>query len=864
MIRHLHSSIQSIYGTAIIFCQLLLFINLPMQEGQQNRQLVPGKPIVRDLAGVESHSYQMPLAVDQYVRVVIDQRGIDVVVKLIGPDGKQVNEFDSDSRVQGQEIASWVSEKAGTYRLEVSAKNKVSPSGQYVIQAVILRVAKEDERSLDEAGNMLTESRKLFLAGKYDNAIPLLEKVREIREKVLGAEHPETGYALNELARLYLAKGDLAQALIFRAGANYVDERNLNLTAGTKRKKFEDLELFKKRTDITLSLQYLATADDQQILDLTFTTLLRRKARELDATIDTLDSLRRQAQDKEPFERLADARMQLAELRTKEPDKYGPESFRQRVKPLEDKVDEIEAELSARSAIFRANTRPVTLDAIRAELPSDAALVEFAYFIPVDLKTEKAKPPRYLAYVLAARGNAKWTDLGEAAIIDQAVNLWREALHNPNRPDVNQLGRTVDEKVMQPVRSLLGNTRRLMIAPDGSLNLIPFAALVDEKNQYLIERYSISYLTTGRDLLRLQTPQPSKGDTLVLADPDFGSKPEKDPAQLFFRPLHATAQEALAIKDLFPSASVLQAGEAAESALKQARGPRILHIATRSFFFENQDAASAEGSPSIVSSTRNADSEASKSNPFTVQFEATPAIEIAEGKVKALSARGVDAYVVKGSVKGKGDFYRVRAGNFPNVAEAQKYGAELQKKGVITEFFVTRYEEPPRPLPVAESLPNPELSKFAAQIKNPLLRAGLALAGANQSGLGKSGGDEGLLTAMETAYLDLSGTKLVVLTSCDTGVGEMKDGEGFQGLRRALVIAGSESQVISLWPISDEAVKDVLVPYYKTLQQGVGRSEGLRQAQLRMVRGRKELHHPFFWAALLPSGEWANLEGSRQ
>jgi CHAT domain-containing protein len=864
MIRRLHSSIQSIHATAIVFCHLLLFINLPMQDGQQNKPLVPGKPIVRDLAGIESHSYQMSLTVGQYVRVVVDQRGIDVVVKLIGPDGKQVNEFDSDSRVQGQEIASWVSEKAGTYRLEVSAKNKVTASGQYVIQAVILRVAKEDERSLDEAGNLITESRRLFLAGKYDDAIPLIERVREIREKVLGAEHPETGYAFNELARLYLAKGDISHALIFRAGANYVDERNLNLIAGSKRQKYEDLDLFKRRTDITLSLQYLAAADDQQTLDLTFTTLLRRKARELDATIDTVDLLRRQAQDQEPFERLADARTQLAELRAKEPDKYGFGSFRERVKPLEDKVNEIEAELSTRSAGFRANTRPVTLDAIRAELPSDAALVEFAYFIPVDLKTEKTRPPRYLAYVLAGRGNAKWTDLGEAAIIDQAVNLWREALHNPNRPDVNQLARTVDEKVMQPVRSLLGNTRRLLIAPDESLNLVPFAALVDEKNQYLIERYSISYLTTGRDLLRLQTPQPSRGDTLVLADPDFGSEPrEKDPAHLFFRPLHAPAEEALAIKDVFPSASVLQAGAAAEKALKLAHGPRILHIATRSFFLENQEAASAEGGPSIVGSPRNADSDTSRPYPFTVQFEATPAIETAEEKVKALSARGVDAYIVKGSVKGKGDFFRVRAGNFPNIGEAQKYGADLQKKGVITEFFVTRYEEPTRPLPVAESHSNPELSKVAAQVKNPLLRAGLALAGANQSGQGKSSDDDGLLTAMETAYLDLFGTKVVVLPACDTGAGEMKNGEEFQGLRRALVIAGSESQVISLWPISDEAAKDVLIPYYKALQQGVGRSEGLRQAQLRMVRGRKELHHPFFWAALIPSGEWANLDGQR-
>jgi CHAT domain-containing protein len=106
----------------------------------------------------------------------------------------------------------------------------------------------------------------------------------------------------------------------------------------------------------------------------------------------------------------------------------------------------------------------------------------------------------------------------------------------------------------------------------------------------------------------------------------------------------------------------------------------------------------------------------------------------------------------------------------------------------------------------------------------------------------------------------LSGTKLVVLSACDTGVGEVKNGEGVQGLRRALVLAGSESQVMSLWPVSDEATKDLMIPYYKALQQGEGRSEGLRQVQLRMLRGRKDLRHPFYWAAFIQSGEWASLD----
>ncbi|PYT02622.1 MAG: hypothetical protein DMF65_06035, partial [Acidobacteria bacterium] len=90
------------------------------------------------------------------------------------------------------------------------------------------------------------------------------------------------------------------------------------------------------------------------------------------------------------------------------------------------------------------------------------------------------------------------------------------------RKDVERLARAVDLKVMQPVRTLLGSAKHLLISPDGPLNLIPFAALVDEQGRYLIEAHSITYLTSGRDLLRLQVRRESKGGPVVVADPAFG------------------------------------------------------------------------------------------------------------------------------------------------------------------------------------------------------------------------------------------------------------------------------------------------------------------------------------------------------
>jgi CHAT domain-containing protein len=142
---------------------------------------------------------------------------------------------------------------------------------------------------------------------------------------------------------------------------------------------------------------------------------------------------------------------------------------------------------------------------------------------------------------------------------------------------------------------------------------------------------------------------------------------------------------------------------------------------------------------------------------------------------------------------------------------------------------------------------------------DPLLRSGLAFSGAN---LRNGKGDDGVLTALEASGLNLWGTKLVVLSACDTGVGEVRTGEGVYGLRRAFTLAGAESLVMSLWPISDFTTRTLMTSYYQNLKQGMGRGEALRQVQLDMLKKNPKLH-PFYWANFIQSGDWRNLAGRR-
>ena len=105
--------------------------------------------------------------------------------------------------------------------------------------------------------------------------------------------------------------------------------------------------------------------------------------------------------------------------------------------------------------------------------------------------------------------------------------------------------------------------------------------------------------------------------------------------------------------------------------------------------------------------------------------------------------------------------------------------------------------------------------------------------------------DDGILTAAEAAQLDLRGTQLVVLSACETGVGEVQNGEGVYGLRRALVLAGAQTQVASLWKVADAATKDLMVDYYRSLLKGEGRSAALRDVQRAMIAQPRALASVF-------------------
>ncbi|MEW6265782.1 MAG: CHAT domain-containing tetratricopeptide repeat protein [Thermodesulfobacteriota bacterium] len=146
------------------------------------------------------------------------------------------------------------------------------------------------------------------------------------------------------------------------------------------------------------------------------------------------------------------------------------------------------------------------------------------------------------------------------------------------------------------------------------------------------------------------------------------------------------------------------------------------------------------------------------------------------------------------------------------------------------------------------------------RLDNPLLRSGLALAGANTAlASDDREQDHGLFTAEKVLGLKLRGVELVVLSACDTGVGEVRAGEGVYGLRRAFMQAGIQGLIMSLWSVPDQETQELMIEFYRNLvEKRMTRRQALRQASLKQMditRKRYGAANPLFWGAFVYLGE---------
>jgi CHAT domain-containing protein len=529
-------------------------------------------------------------------------------------------------------------------------------------------------------------------------------------------------------------------------------------------------------TDTIISFSLAASRNITTVANLGLEIVLQRKSRVLDVLADSLSRIRQNLapEHQDLLARYQITTSELAKLGMSGPRDISASQYLAKMGDLKRDLADLEARISGHSSHFRSEISPVTLPQVQKALPPYAVLLEWVRYHPYNPKAIKREPqwgaPRYALYVLKPKGAPIVLDIGDAEVLEIQVNKLLSAVRRPgDRQRTQNLAGDLYRRLLQSVQAHLGSAKQLLIAPDGQLNLLPFGVLQDATGHSLADQYELTYLTSGRDLLRPAPPAEASRPSLLVADPAFDAatpatrttttetsnrrSADMDRSGLRFERLPGTAQEA---RDLRPvlkldPSQVLTEARATETAVKQVQSPRILHLATHGFFLPNLPEA------------------------------------------------------------------------FPTLSR----GATLD--------LLEQQQPPP-------------------QGENLLLRSGLVLAGANH---GKSGNDDGFLTALEVSSLDLTGTQLAVLSACETGVGQLQNGEGAYGLRRALVLAGVRTQVVTLWKVDDAATQAFMGHYYRHVLDGMGRSAALRLTQQDMQKNPKkpEWADPYYWAAFVVIGD---------
>jgi CHAT domain-containing protein len=646
--------------------------------------------------------------------------------------------------------------------------------------------------------------------GDYQKAEPLLLRALALREKLQGKASASIAQSLTSLAILYKATDRPADALAAVEKALQIDQHNLQYVFGFSAEPDMRRQLAATEGHFHILLNMAAAPGHGAAAERTaLNWVLRRKGIILDTVCRFQEVQYLLRQDEGVARRVVELRrlrQQLADSALQSPPKKEEDKSQKQRQDWRQQADRLESELHRSLAQRRPeqDASPADVDQVRRRLPDGSALVEFvrAYRFDFHAKGKKPfwQPEHYLAWVLTAgKEPPRLVDLGDADAIDREVAALRQEIdRSPGKlrkgglePDMEEEFRkragALYRRLFAPLGDALGKSTRVYLAPDGELNRMPFEALVDDRDRYLIETYRFAYLTSGRDLLR-PGADPGRG-TVVFAGPDYDLKAVR--RQEGSKELGYAAPE--------PAGVVLRGAPAAE--LLQRRWPPL---------------------PGAVAEAKDVRQALQGSDYAPVRtYEGPAALE---------------------------EVFKGLSGHAPRVLHVATHGF----------FLPDETNDPPTASDLEVGFGAGAGQARLRHRKNPLLRSGLVLAGANN--LGKetaSGVEDGWVTAEEIALLDLRGTELVVLSACETGLGDVKAGEGVYGLRRAFLYTGARRLVTSLFSVPDRETRQLMRSFYGNLKAGKDELDALREAQLAIIERRRKENDaalPFFWAGFIVVG----------
>ena len=663
--------------------------------------------------------------------------------------------------------------------------------------------------------------------GRYKEAEKSHKKALSLQRKTLGEEHPNVATTYNSLGVVYFKQGRYEEALKKSLEAIAVEERIMRrmFAFSSERDRLNYVSLIKPTFYMYLSFVLEKFSHEADHVKTALDVVLKRKsltASALAAQNEALTSGRYPHLQKkyQQFRNLTESYINLVSGEV-------TQNKSQQIKKVIQQLDNLQTEISQEIPEIQLQEQEIDWQILAQLLPEGSVYIDIIYLYVFDFENQQSCDSRYVAFIVSPEQTdiVKMVDLGKASILHERVQAFRSSLlanaqeiflkrYDLNLSKINQQKGANDKSLRlnifqydtiegQKLRQLLLDpfieyldSKQLFISPDGIFNLIPFELLPLGNNKgFLLDDYQINYLSGGRDLFRYQLKtNRSVGSPLILADPEF----DLSLSEVFHFGTLAVFRGAetlalwLFLVMLFLKWDVLDLILKAQGIhpLKRAEGTEIL------------------------------------AKTVAQQLDVKP----------YLRENALETYLTQPNLN-----QTKKTKKCPSILLIATHGMFLEaikQKGLLP-ITILALSRDNKTLGLLLLLLNftPLFNRFQNIIQNvndPMLCSGVALAGANNWLKGEpfsQSKGKGFLFALDIAALDLWANELTVLCACQTGVGDIVEGEGVFGLRRAFMVAGSKAVVMSLWSVPSYASALLMERFFIYLKQGLEVRNALQKAQ---------------------------------
>ena len=653
-------------------------------------------------------------------------------------------------------------------------------------------------------GNLTSLAQLYESQGRWAEAEPLYVRAQAINEKLFGnLGHPNLVRTSINLALFHARQQQPDKSLPLLQQAIQFENCWLTtvIAASDRQERLKDLEQRQVNLEYLLSLTQQYFPSDPAAVTAALNAVLSRKAQATATEAAVNQAIQQKPELAPALQQLKTYQQEIAALSYAIANQ--PE-LKDLLNTLLQQRKELERRLGRSIPAIDLAQQVVDRQALTSILPPDAFLIEFIRYRPYDFIHKQWQPPRYLAFIVLPNSteDVMAIDCGIAKDLDLAIDKFRRAYADidfsgehsgmgtqtiAELPDPRN-DRKFQSDLLDLLLPHLPTTGTCYLATDSHLQILPFHLIETAEGEYLGDRYRLHYLTTARDLLRHQHIPTSTNPPLILADPDYDggiaptpSTHPKTGLQVSDR-LDGQRFDRLLINRQFGERVARSYGatcytdiEATVGRLERLNAPRLLFIATHGFSLPSQN--------DLIETIQNCAGNEEETILRNRSSEITPAFR---------------AYWQKYADAGSEWCQRI-------IATIDEIGIDLQPPDLL-----------------------------AQPSDDPMLRSGIALAGANIwrfQGTSDSKFGKGVVFADDITQWNLWGNELSVLVTCVSGLGAVSNSEGVFGLRRALSIAGAKYVISSLWNIPTKPSVLLMNKFFEIYQSATKPTPAVALAQ---------------------------------